>query len=170
MYDCEEWKQLFDLSKRKTIVMTEAGQQVVDCENFFGRPVLGKVVVLPLSGAREFKYTKPWACISICDEGDPPAKISDVNREDILRLYFDDYEFPGPGRKLMEDNQAAEIWEFVRKVWDKVDLLMVHCYAGISRSSAVAMAISDKYQPDQSNFFKQLYSPNSLVYAKMKGL
>ena len=145
----------------------------VEATYHFGRPVLGKILILPRSSARQFTYDKPWACISIGTFKEELPKINKVQLTDILQLTFVDLDAqPGaawlerhPGEdKLFTSEQAKQIWEFVAKVWDDIDLLMIHCYAGISRSSAVGKAISEVYQPECVDYFGMLYDPNKLVH------
>jgi hypothetical protein len=57
----------------------------------------------------------------------------------------------------------------VNKVWDKIDLLMVHCLAGISRSAAVAAAIAKVKYNDDSLYFTR-YKPNISVYSILSEL
>lgn len=79
------------------------------------------------------------------------------------------YSADEANRKLFNEAHAEQILTFVKKVWDDIDILMIHCYAGISRSSAVAKALSEIYQGDQYNqFFDTLYTPNQLVYIMLK--
>lgn len=158
------WDQLFEGSQRKTIVMDGANKKIIDSENICERPVLGKLIALPMRALSEFKYDKPWAAISITDPGFKQPKISEENRVDLLRLEFDDVELPRDSFIVISNEQALQIWNFVDQLWDKIDLLMVHCHAGISRSTAVCKAISSKYQPEFTDYFEQLYSPNKLVY------
>lgn len=42
---------------------------------------------------------------------------------------------------LMTDEHAMAIWDFLSKTTEK--LLVVHCFAGVSRSPSIAMAIAD---------------------------
>lgn len=166
------WGDLADLSARKTIVMKDGQKELLDSENFFGRPVLGKIIILPRSAVHQFVYPRPWACISITDailgeEKRWPIVGNDPNRVDILRMGFDDVEFVRDFQKPLTVEQAKQIWNFVAEIWGQVQLLMIHCHAGISRSPAIGKAISDVYQPDFSSYFDQLYSPNRLAYARM---
>lgn len=178
MDDMELWSQMTEQSKRETIIIEEGQQKVMDSDNYSGRPVIGKIVVLPQSALEKFECDKTWACISILDSqplsenvlktfreavGDMP-KISDVNREALLTVRFDDIEFERPGKKQIDAEQANEIVRFVDEFWNEVDLFMIHCTAGISRSTAVAKAISDKYQSEWSGIFDQLYQPNPIVH------
>ncbi|NLF69520.1 MAG: hypothetical protein GX575_10755 [Candidatus Anammoximicrobium sp.] len=58
---------------------------------------------------------------------------------------------------------AAEILDFVANVWDKVEVLLIHCDVGLSRSPAVAAALSRIYYGDDGPWF-ELDFPNRLVY------
>jgi predicted protein tyrosine phosphatase len=64
---------------------------------------------------------------------------------------------------LMTREQAKQICEFVRK-WDgHVGSVVVHCEQGMSRSPAVAAAISKCLGLDERSFYRQ-YQPNRHVY------
>lgn len=162
------WSDLDNKSRRKVNVIGEAGQELLDTDHHYGRHVLGKIIVLPRSSAMEFQYDKRWACISISDPESPFPEIDSKNRLGILQLKFDDAELPRDSFKLYSEDQAKTTWDFVKVAWDKIDLLMIHCNAGISRSTAIAKSISDVYQPKFSTYYDQLYSPNKLVYEIMK--
>ena len=60
----------------------------------------------------------------------------------LLQLAFEDGGESG-ARKFQEE-QAAEILDFVEKWWGKVDLLLIHCEERMSRSPAVAAASAIK--------------------------
>lgn len=134
-----------------------------------GRPVVGKILILPRSAAKEFTYDKPWACISIADDPSELPKINAVQRKNLLLLTFLDRDIDrNDGLNYFKETHANEIIKFVNDVWDGIDLLMIHCYAGVSRSPAVGNAISDEYQPRYSEWFNRLFNPNELVYQRIK--
>lgn len=56
---------------------------------------------------------------------------------DVLTVYFDDIEAPTDGLTLFTSRQADEIIDFILRN-RKSDTLLIHCYAGISRTGAVA--------------------------------
>lgn len=155
---------------------------VMSLEYHFDRPVLGKLLVLPEKTAKKFTYDKPWACISIvsCDsnvdnrneailtKGTHP-ELSAENRTGLLQLVFDDIRWEVSQSEcrvpLFNEEMAKQIVCFVKDNWAKVDLLMIHCWAGLSRSAGVAKAISDVYQePKFSGIISRLYHPNPRVY------
>ena len=119
------------------------------------------------------------------------ASYSKNNIKDILYLNFDDIQ-PWRGMKywkkdeglildqrinsdgfvyeeriyqLMKQEDADKIVEFVNKWYDKVDKIIVHCNAGISRSSGVCAAIM-KYKTDSDSqiFDNSYYHPNTHCY------
>jgi predicted protein tyrosine phosphatase len=129
-----------------------------------GRTILGKILILPRMVLKEFTYSKPWGCISIIDSVAIYPEISEENRVNILQISFDDIIKPKLSKVTINDSQGKEIVDFVSNIWDKIDLLMIHCNAGMCRSPAVGKAISNKYQPKYVNDFDKLYVPNPLVY------
>ena len=56
---------------------------------------------------------------------------------DVLTLFFDDIEAPADGLTLFSSRQADRIIDFILRN-RKADTLLIHCYAGISRTGAVA--------------------------------
>jgi len=99
-------------------------------------------------------------------------------RLDTLQLQFDDWnveqkikiEARYENSQKMKDmiyfneNHAKKIIKFVEKYLDKIELIVVQCDAGISRSAGVAAALSKCINNDDKYFFKN-YLPNSLVYS-----
>lgn len=74
----------------------------------------------------------------IGDEADierPTAIVA----ENYLRLRLHDISSPLDGYIMPEEEHVADLLQFVRR-WDRRAPLVVHCYAGISRSTASAFA------------------------------
>lgn len=116
--------------------------------------------------AESFRSGEPWACISISTPGSPPARIDEENRVGILRLEFKDVEFAGRDGGMTVP-QALQVWDFVQKVGPQIEMLLVHCDAGMSRSPAIGAAIWKLYcKEDDAVFFKRL-TPNRMVYRTM---
>ena len=110
-----------------------------------------------------------YVVISIHDTDRPRAKVkSQPGLRDVLFLAFNDaepdvsLELPAEVR-AMTAAQADQIRDFVRKHEHDVDLIVVHCHSGVSRSPAVAAAISTALHLDARKFW-QLYTPNRYVY------
>lgn len=82
--------------------------------------------------------------------------------QDILTLFFDDKEDEVNG---MNKNQAKAVVNFVNKWKEKVNLIIVHCGAGISRSAGVAAAIGKYLNGDDTFVFNEpKYIPNRNCY------
>jgi predicted protein tyrosine phosphatase len=93
----------------------------------------------------------------------------------ILRLEFDDIiskdswkelgykELENRDAVLFSEEQAKQILAFVYQVKDGIDVLAIHCHAGISRSSGVASFIAQMLGLDHSIFMNPPKFPNSLV-------
>lgn len=67
--------------------------------------------------------------------------------------------------RMFRKEQAEEVLRFVHNHWEQIDQLLVHCEAGISRSPAIAAAISHiKLGPESDTAYFTAYKPNLLVY------
>lgn len=114
--------------------------------------------------------------ISICDYFDPPEPVFEKDTDSIITLFFDDItkkdvdiffpEYDKNKYKLFDKEMASKIISFVDKM-DKSKPLIVHCYAGISRSSAVAVWVQYFYGTlnDVQNLFlcNENIKPNQFV-------
>jgi len=67
--------------------------------------------------------------------------------------------------QLFTEKDAKKILHFIEKWMDQIDTLIVHCNAGVSRSSGVAAAISKYLYGDDTEYFDSYkYNPNTTVY------
>lgn len=104
-----------------------------------------------------------------CDKANLPKLES---RIDAMFLKFSDFDRITEGmnkeykESLFNKRLAEAVWKFVDKYKDDINLIIVNCEAGISRSSAVAAAISKILNGNDDDFFKY-FLPNRLVYRKM---
>lgn len=111
--------------------------------------------------ARLFQCNRPWATISISTLGDFPL-LSEDNRKGLLQLEFaDTAESDRPD--AFTASLARELLGFVDELWDQVEVLLIHCEAGLSRSPGVAAALSQIYYGDDGPWFEYDF-PNRLVY------
>lgn len=82
--------------------------------------------------------------------------------QDVLTLYFDDIVEEVEGAVLFDEEMAEDIIRFVRAN-KNVDTLLIHCYAGQSRSKAVGAFVVKMAGRDDSKYFRE-GSPNKHVY------
>ena len=127
-----------------------------------------RIVVLTLKEARTFTCCVPWAAISIVSDVGGNPILSEDNRVGLLNMVFEDIEFIGPSTSpemLFDESKAQQILDFAAEVWPKIECLLVHCHAGMSRSPAVAAALEHIYHGRGSdNCWFERKTPNMLVY------
>jgi len=111
--------------------------------------------------AELFRCDRPWAAISITTDGDFPS-LSEENREGLLQLAFADTADASRDDSFTSD-LASELLDFVDQVWGRIEVLLIHCEAGLSRSPGVAAALSRIYYGDDGPWGEYDF-PNSLVY------
>ncbi len=134
------------------------------------------VIVLNKVKAQELSYddfSSDKVIISIKTPEDEQAVFNLENNsiKDILYLSFYDVSTETQdifkGYPAMTDEDALNIKDFVLKWKDRVDIIIVHCDAGVSRSAGVAAGILDGLDIDSSQIFdNNRYLPNSLCYQK----
>ena len=113
----------------------------------------------------------PYVVVSIANPGSPHPELRESpHRLGVLRLAFDDVE-PNRrdsrgGRTPMTPGQAREILAFVEAHLERLELIVVHCEAGVSRSPAVAAALWRWLEGTRGPFFER-FRPNAHVYRTM---
>jgi predicted protein tyrosine phosphatase len=99
----------------------------------------------------------------------PPRRIA---RKNHLIVGIDDVSFPTDGYTHPCDEHLLQLLDFVR-AWDRAAPLVVHCYAGISRSTASAFTAVCALNPqrDEASIAQALRkasptaTPNELIVA-----
>lgn len=85
--------------------------------------------------------------------------------KDVLTLKFDDIVRPVEGAQIFTDDMAEQIIRFIHINQD-ADTLLIHCYAGQSRSRAVGAFAVWYLGGDNEQYFKK-FNPNMYVYDKL---
>lgn len=111
--------------------------------------------------AEFFRSDRPWAAIQISSRDGHPD-LSDENRVGLLRLVFED-TLDSDRLDSFNTSLATEILDFVEEYWGRVKVFLIHCDVGLSRSPAVAAALSRIYYDDDGPWF-EMHFPNYLVY------
>ena len=111
---------------------------------------------------------KPYGIISVNEPNDAFADIPHTpNCRGILRLVFDDVLPPAiPGIKLFTIDDAHRIYDAIES-WGNIRIY-VHCWAGISRSAAIAAALTKAYTKEDIRPYLAYHWPNNYVYAVMR--
>lgn len=85
--------------------------------------------------------------------------------KDVFPLFFDDIDREHDGYKACQEEDFKGLRAFIDKWKDKVDEIIVHCHAGISRSSGCAAAICQYIGIDDTFIWDSgQYIPNRRVY------
>lgn len=111
-------------------------------------------------------YEDSLAIISIqkgADGGHGFRFIESSRCKGVLTLLFDDIERPVPGLTLFSPDQARQIIDFIAAHRQEADTLLIHCYAGQSRSRAVGAFAVKMLGGDNSAYFTTGV-PNAWVY------
>lgn len=74
-----------------------------------------------------------------------PPSIAEANH---LRVQVDDITEAMDGFVAPNEGHIAQVLDFARR-WDRASPLVIHCYAGISRSTASAFAAACMLNPDR---------------------
>lgn len=77
------------------------------------------------------------------DQVQRPESILEANH---LKVAFDDITEPMDGFVLPSEEHVERVLNFVRS-WDRTAPLVIHCYAGVSRSTASAFATACALNP-----------------------
>lgn len=109
----------------------------------------------------------PYAVVSMRNVGSPRVKIGEGTQcKGVLQVAFDDVDDPRIGG--ITNEQAREVWAFIKKVRPEIQVLVCQCGEGISRSSAVAAAAFKILFGDDSLYFTHAkFRPNLLVHSRI---
>ena len=109
----------------------------------------------------------PYLIISVTDPEREEAVLAESpHRRAVLRLRFHDKGNRRPlaaGKIVMTPEEAHNVLAFVKTHLAEVKLIVCQCEGGISRSAAIAAALSRILQ-DEDRFFFQHYAPNAWIY------
>jgi predicted protein tyrosine phosphatase len=114
--------------------------------------------------------------ISIVDTQNQKGPYFKEKHDNVINLRFDDVEHDGEASPTQEEStkafseeQADELYKFIKKNREK-ETCIVHCMAGISRSSGCGLFIVDYTKSNLEDFNRRhpWISPNQRVYRMLK--
>jgi predicted protein tyrosine phosphatase len=136
--------------------------------------MLKDIVVLPRRAIEEIDTPLAWAMISIATEEGTWPEFDDKNNKGVLRLAFHDSDpnnthnpHIATEEQLFNSMRANLVLDFVEEKKRDIDMLVVHCEAGVSRSPAIAAVISKVVFGEDKDFFLPPFTPNMHVYRVM---
>jgi predicted protein tyrosine phosphatase len=114
----------------------------------------------------------PALVISLLDPDWPFPELGESYRDRHLRLELHDICLPRPGLVVPEAAHVRDLLRFLES-WDRTSPLLIHCQAGISRSTATAYVAACFGHPEQDEYqialalrrAAPLARPNSTIVA-----
>lgn len=115
--------------------------------------------------------------ISILGPETPHRDFTGITRDLHLRLTFNDINAATTGLVAPHAGDASKLVSFIRR-WDQTHPLLIHCWAGISRSTASAFSALCVLRPDADEMELALAlraaspsaTPNRLITAQVDEL
>ncbi|MES1203271.1 MAG: protein-tyrosine phosphatase family protein [Pseudomonadota bacterium] len=106
------------------------------------------IIVCSLSRAPDIaRSRRPSRVVSLLDPGTPFPDIEHLADAHRLRVAVHDIETELEGLDHPAEPHMRQILEFVND-WDRAAPILIHCYAGISRSTATAFITACAHNPD----------------------
>ena len=103
------------------------------------------IIVCPLSRAPELaRERRPSHVVSLLDPGSAFPILNDHRH---LRLELHDIEAEQDGLDAVCDARMGQLLSFVQS-WERAAPILIHCFAGISRSTATAYITACAHNPD----------------------
>jgi predicted protein tyrosine phosphatase len=97
-----------------------------------------RIHVCPLSKLPEtVRASGARSLITLIDEGTPVSRPAAIAAGKHLALNFSDISVETFGHTLPNNFHVEKLLAFVRR-WDQAAPLLIHCFAGVSRSTAAA--------------------------------
>ncbi|ESZ52147.1 tyrosine phosphatase family protein [Mesorhizobium sp. RSR565B] len=95
--------------------------------------------------------------LSLLAAGTEVARPASIARENHLHLVMHDIAVAQDGMTMPGEDHVRNLLDFARR-WDRAKPMVVHCYAGISRSTASAYIIAAALAPkrDESELARTL--------------
>ncbi len=115
---------------------------------------------------------RPSHLVSMLADDEFPETPTWMATERHLRLQFHDIPEPRPGQSPPKARHIRQLIDFAQG-WDSEAPIIVHCFAGVSRSSAAALTVLALNNPGREAAAAQLLrarSPHALPNPLMVGL
>jgi predicted protein tyrosine phosphatase len=87
--------------------------------------------------------------VTLLNHGTPVVRPPAIAPERHLFIAMSDVVDPMDGHILPADHHVSTLLQFVRE-WDRAQPLLIHCFAGVSRSTAAAFITACALAPERS--------------------
>lgn len=92
------------------------------------------------------KRARPASVVSLLSPGEAFPALDTIHPDDHCRLHLNDIREEKPGLLAPSQSHAAQLIGFL-KGWSREETLLIHCWAGISRSTATAFIAACLHNP-----------------------
>jgi predicted protein tyrosine phosphatase len=89
--------------------------------------------------------------ITLLSPGTTVARPAEIAPERHLYIGVSDIIAPMPGQVLPERAHLSDLLAFVH-AWDRAEPMVIHCFAGVSRSTAAAFVAACALEPERNEF------------------
>jgi predicted protein tyrosine phosphatase len=89
--------------------------------------------------------------VTVLTAGASLVRPCEIARERHLRIAVSDIDKPVDGHVLPGEEHIDRLLAFTEK-WDRTDPMVIHCYAGVSRSPAAAYVVACALAPHRCEF------------------
>ena len=89
--------------------------------------------------------------VTLLTPGTRVERPAGIAAERHLYLAVSDIIAPMPGEVLPEDSHLDQLLAFAR-AWDRAEPMLIHCFAGVSRSTAAAFISACALSPQRDEF------------------
>jgi predicted protein tyrosine phosphatase len=86
--------------------------------------------------------------VTLLSPGTQVERPSEIKAERHLYLSVSDIVEPAPGQVLPDRSHLADLLDFIHD-WDQVEPMVIHCFAGVSRSTAAAFIAACALAPER---------------------
>ena len=121
-----------------------------------------RIHVCPLSKLPEtVRATGAQSLVTLIDKGTPVGRPAEIAAGKHLVVVLSDIVVELEGHTLPAETHVEKLLAFVRR-WDQAAPLLIHCWAGVSRSTAAAFIAACALRPHRDeNDFAQAVRANS---------
>ena len=110
---------------------------------------MSRIHVCPLARIDEtVAATGARSLVTLLNPGTPVVRPTAIAAERHLFIAVGDIIEETPGHVLPDETHVATLLDFIR-AWDRAEPLLIHCYAGVSRSTAAAFIAACALAPER---------------------
>ena len=89
--------------------------------------------------------------VTLLSPGTDVERPVQIKPERHLYIAVSDIVAPAPGQVLADANHVEALLSFVH-AWDRAEAMVIHCFAGVSRSTAAAFITACALSPTRDEF------------------